>query len=394
MNCATARPGTRTGAHAVLVVLMALVLGLGALVSAPLAAEAAAGGSRLNAGERLLPGQRLTSPSGKLNLIMQGDGNLVLYAPGGSARWDTATDGNAGAYAVMQGDGNFVVYTATGTALWETQTKGTGTAFAQIQDDGNFVLYTSAPKSTWQSGTKYYPSRLNAGGSLTAGQALQSPNGAFKAVLQGDGNFVLYGPAGWTWQSDTDGSGATKLSVQTDGNLVLYGGGKAIWHTSTSGNTGGFLQVQDDGNMVLYNSASKWIWQTYTYPGYQPPAAPAPSKAQIAINYATQQLGKPYLWAADGPNSFDCSGLTSKSWAAAGVALDHYSGDQYKHTAKVAYSQRQPGDLIFYTKPGGVINHVALYIGGDQMIEASPSAGVRVTTVRSANRVATVGRPA
>lgn len=379
--------------RALLTAALALVLAVGAMLGVAPDAGASAGTSRLDAGEKLTSGQRLTSPSGKLNLIMQGDGNLVLYAPGGNARWDSGTDGNAGAYAVMQGDGNLVVYTSGGTALWQTQTYGTGAAFAQLQDDGNFVVYTKAPKAVWQTGTKYYPSRLNAGGSLTAGQALQSPNGAFKAVLQGDGNFVLYGPSGWTWQSDTLGSGATKLVVQTDGNLVLYNSSSQWkWQTYTDGKGAGFLQVQDDGNLVLYNASSQWIWQTYTYPGYQPPAAPAPSKAQVAINYATQQLGKPYQWGGTGPSAFDCSGLTQKSWAAAGVALNRTAAQQYAQAAKVPYSQRQPGNLIFYADAGGVY-HVALYIGGDQMIEAPrPGEVVRVTAVRSFNRVGTVGR--
>ena len=389
----------RSRGRTLVAVVLAVVLAVGALLVSPASAGAAAGSNRLSAGERLAGGQRLTSDSGRLSLVMQTDGNLVLYAPGSSVRWHTNTNGNPGAYAVMQGDGNLVVYTAQGAALWQSQTYGKGASFAQLQDDGNFVLYTSAEKSVWQTGTKYYPSRLDAGGSLAAGQRLQSPNGAFEAVMQGDGNFVLYGPSGWTWQSGTNGSGANRVAVQTDGNLVLYDAGNAWkWQSRTNGRTGGFLQVQDDGNMVLYDASSTWIWQTYTYPGYQPPAAPAPSKARIAIDYATKQIGKPYQWGAVGPNAFDCSGLTQQSWAAAGVAIARVSRDQYTSLPKVPYSQAQPGDILAWgsnTSAPSTIYHVAIYLGDGRMIEA-PSAGnpVRLTTVRTYNLMPSVARPA
>lgn len=388
--------------RALLTLLLAAVLSVGTFVSTSVDADAAAGSNRLNAGERLTAGQQLTSPNGKLTLVMQSDGNLVLYAPGNESRWHTNSNGNPGAYAVMQSDGNFVVYTAGGVALWETQTYGTGAASAQLQDDGNFVLYTSAPKSVWQSGTRYYPSRLEAGTALAAGQRLQSPNGVFEAVMQTDGNFVLYGPAGSMWQSGTNGSGANRATVQSDGNLVLYTAANvAKWQSGTSGRGAGSLRVQNDGNMVLYTSASEWTWQTYTYPGYQPPtppAAPAPSKASLAINFATAQIGKPYLWGAKGPDAFDCSGLTQQSWAAAGVSIARVSKDQYTSLPKVPFSQAQPGDILAWssnTSDPSKIYHVALYIGDGKMIEA-PSAGnpVRLTTVRTYGLMPSVARPA
>ncbi len=380
---------------------VALVATLGAIgvLGSPITADAAAGTSRLDAGERLYANQQITSPSGNLRVVMQGDGNLVLYAPGGSARWYTGTDGNPGAFAQMQYDGNLVVYSADNKPLWEAQSYGKNASFAQIQDDGNFVIYTNEPKAVWQSGTKYYPSRIDAPGQLSAGQRLQSPNGAYTAIMQGDGNFVLYGPAGWTWQSNTLGSGSNRVQIQPDGNLVMYTPSNAVtWQSATNGRGAGFLQVQDDGNMVLYNAAAQWIWQTYTYPGYQPPSAPAPSKAQIAINYATQQLDKPYAWGATGPASFDCSGLTMKSWAAAGVGIPRESRDQYKGLPKVPYAQVRPGDILAWAKNTAdpdSIYHVALYVGDGKMIEA-PSAGnpVRITAVRTNGLMPSVARPA
>ena len=85
------------------------------------------------------------------------------------------------------------------------------------------------------------------------------------------------------------------------------------------------------------------------------------------IAEARKQVGKPYVWGAAGPDSFDCSGLTMWAWRAAGVNLPHFSGAQYSATTHIPLSQIQPGDLIFYESPN---QHVALYIGGGQIIQA------------------------
>jgi peptidoglycan DL-endopeptidase CwlO len=104
------------------------------------------------------------------------------------------------------------------------------------------------------------------------------------------------------------------------------------------------------------------------------PAGPAPSAkggAGAAIAEAQRQLGKPYAWGAAGPNAFDCSGLTAWAWRAGGVSLPHFSGAQYSSTTHISMSAIQPGDLIFYESPD---QHVALYVGGGQIIHA-PHAG-------------------
>jgi cell wall-associated NlpC family hydrolase len=105
---------------------------------------------------------------------------------------------------------------------------------------------------------------------------------------------------------------------------------------------------------------------------------PAPSPnggAGAAIAEAKRHLGAPYEWGASGPNSFDCSGLTMVAWRAGGVSLPHYSGAQYSSTTHVPMSAIQPGDLIFYESPS---QHVALYVGGGQIIHA-PKPGSVVT---------------
>lgn len=109
------------------------------------------------------------------------------------------------------------------------------------------------------------------------------------------------------------------------------------------------------------------------------PAVPSGSGVAAAIAYAKKQLGKPYLWAAAGPDRFDCSGLTMMAWRQGGVYLPHFSGAQYDRSTPVAISNAKPGDLLFWSyngRPSG-IHHVALYIGGGTFIEA-PHTGANV----------------
>jgi peptidoglycan DL-endopeptidase CwlO len=112
-----------------------------------------------------------------------------------------------------------------------------------------------------------------------------------------------------------------------------------------------------------------------------PTPAPAPStrrSAQVAVDTAVAQVGKPYQWGANGPNSFDCSGLTSFAWRAAGVDITRTSRSQYAATKRVSRSDLQPGDLVFYSRSGPAgISHVAMYIGNGRVVEAS-RAGVPV----------------
>jgi peptidoglycan DL-endopeptidase CwlO len=107
--------------------------------------------------------------------------------------------------------------------------------------------------------------------------------------------------------------------------------------------------------------------------------SPAPG-ADLAINYARAQLGKPYQWGGAGPNSFDCSGLTMMAWAQAGVYFPHLAQAQYDMTARVSIANLLPGDLVFYGTPSNVY-HVGLYIGSGDMIDA-PATG-QVVSIQS-----------
>jgi cell wall-associated NlpC family hydrolase len=101
----------------------------------------------------------------------------------------------------------------------------------------------------------------------------------------------------------------------------------------------------------------------------EPTSPPPPVKggAGKAVATAAAQIGKPYEWAADGPDSFDCSGLTMYAWASAGVSLPHSSQAQYASLPHVSRSEIRAGDLLFYGSP---IHHVGIYEGGGVMINA------------------------
>jgi peptidoglycan DL-endopeptidase CwlO len=99
------------------------------------------------------------------------------------------------------------------------------------------------------------------------------------------------------------------------------------------------------------------------------PNLPAPGPASAAaIEFARAQLGKPYRYAAAGPDAYDCSGLTMAAYAAAGISLPHYSGAQYSSLPHVRLDAMQPGDLVFWG-PGGS-QHVGIYVGNGLMIHA------------------------
>ncbi|WP_314171684.1 C40 family peptidase [Streptomyces winkii] len=99
------------------------------------------------------------------------------------------------------------------------------------------------------------------------------------------------------------------------------------------------------------------------------------SQVEKVLAYAKAQLGKPYVWGATGPSSFDCSGLTQGAWKAAGISLPRTTWDQVKVGTKVAKSDMKAGDLVFFYDD---ISHVGIYVGGGQMIHA-PKPGADVT---------------
>ena len=103
-----------------------------------------------------------------------------------------------------------------------------------------------------------------------------------------------------------------------------------------------------------------------------PPTPHDGSVAQTALSVARSELGKPYVYGAAGPDTFDCSGLTMYAYGQAGVSLPHYAADQYNQGHHVGRGELQPGDLVFFDNLG----HVGIYAGAGQFIHAPHSGTV------------------
>lgn len=148
------RTGTRPAvcwswAQRALAAVICTVITGGGIMGLGGAAHAAAGSDRLSANEQLTAGQRLVSGDGRYSLVMQGDGNLVVYGPTGPT-WSSNTNGSGGTRVVMQGDGNLVIYTSAGAPVFATGTNGLGANTLIMQNDSNLVAYASAG-AVWAS---------------------------------------------------------------------------------------------------------------------------------------------------------------------------------------------------------------------------------------------------
>ncbi len=131
-----------------------------------------------------------------------------------------------------------------------------------------------------------------------------------------------------------------------------------------------------------------------------PPPAPAPAPvappvsggAAAAVAAAKTMIGVPYVWGGSSPSGFDCSGFTMWAWARGGKSLGHFTGSQWAQSYPISMGQLQPGDLVFYGQPE--MHHVALYVGGGQIIHA-PGRGkyVRYDSVYYWNELVGARRP-
>jgi len=215
--------------------------------------------------------ESLVSKNGKFTAVMQLDGNFVVYM-GSKALWASNTSGSGANVAILQGDQNFVLY-AGSTAPWATATnsKGTGEVFVLMQDDGNLVMYDSQNKAIWATNTtqteeKKHSDTLKENEQLKANESIVSANGVYTAIMQGDGNFVIYKQGGGPiWASNTSGSGALVI-LQGDHNLVVYQGSSPKWASDTGGKGSGTVRLlmQNDANLVIYDGWNQPIWASNT----------------------------------------------------------------------------------------------------------------------------------
>ncbi|MBQ7668341.1 MAG: SH3 domain-containing protein [Clostridia bacterium] len=152
------------------------------------------------------------------------------------------------------------------------------------------------------------------------------------------------------------------LGKLSDGTAVEINNINGSWYQVTYNDKTGYIH-SDYVELVMGNVTSR--------------SGSSSAKIKKVIDLAKAQLGKRYVWGTEGPNTFDCSGLTQYVYSKVGVSLNRVSGDQTANGVKVAYSDLQPGDLVFFTginsSANRRISHVGIYIGNNEFIHAANS---------------------
>ncbi len=206
-------------------------------------------------------------------------------------------------------------------------------------------------------------------------------------------------PVLWArWQVDADGVGPADPHNIDDAAQAVAGylcdGGRdmsalPVWWSA--------VHSLVEGNVA---TVQKILSATAIYAASSRGGSDAPSPtARQALDFALDQIGLPYVWGGNGPergdSGFDCSGLTTAAYAAAGVVLPRTADTQYRAVPLNPPNELpRPGDLVFYGNPASRIHHVGLYLGGGLMINA-PTFGqaVQIARADTADDYAGSGRP-
>jgi hypothetical protein len=212
---------------------------------------------------------------------------------------------------------------------------------------------------------------LSAGQQLTVGQSLISADGRYTAIMQGDGNFVVYGPAGAGW--NTGGSSANRIVMQGDGNLVSYNAsGGYTWSSSTAPSSGDRLVMQSDGNLVIYSGSNIALWSNGQLLTSNAAIRSFQSWALNQANWNSRTpSGTPGI-DSDGYYGAQCAdlGIAWSKQAGHSVGFDGWDSSSSSkpgwHYVSGNFGAAQPGDVV--TRVGGK-QHVVVVVG-------SPSGGV------------------
>lgn len=201
---------------------------------------------------------------GNAALVMQPDGNLVLYQ-GSAALWSSGTGNHSecadgACYALFQQDGNLVLYRGS-AAYWNTATWGHSGARLTVMTKAPYLQIAGSDGSiVWTGLNRFDSLTLYPNQKLTVGQA----SDGMSLIMQGDGNLVLYKGSSALWSSGTGGqctaSDSCVAAFQTDGNLVIYKGSTAIWNSGTGGHSGLQLSFSSASPYISILEASDPIW--------------------------------------------------------------------------------------------------------------------------------------
>ena len=201
------------------------------------------------------------------------------------------------------------------------------------------------------------------------------------------GEYLTTGSAGNSSTNNSTSQTSYKATVNTD-SLNMRKGAGTSYSVITKLSNGTVVDVLESASngwkkIKTSNGTIGWVSGSYLANGVvEQTSTPSTNKVQAVIDLAHKQLGKPYVWGAEAPNSFDCSGLIYYVYKnAASITLPRTSSDQYSAGVAVSRSNLKAGDLIFSSTDGtGNITHVAIYVGDGQMIHA-PRNGKNVEKV-------------
>ena len=228
----------------------------------------------------------------------------------------------------------------------------------------------------------------------TVVDVLESASNGWKKIKTSGGttgwvsrDYLTTGSAGNSSTDNSTSQTSYKATVNTD-SLNMRKGAGTSYSVITKLSKGTVVDVLESASngwkkIKTSNGTIGWVSGSYLANGVvEQPSTPSTNKVQAVIDLAHKQLGKPYVWGAEGPNSFDCSGLIYYVYKnAAGITLPRTSSAQYSAGVAVSRSNLKAGDLIFSSTDGtGNITHVAIYVGDGQMIHA-PRNGKNVEKV-------------
>jgi len=255
----------------------------------------------LSLGETLTQGQKVISKDGAYFFTVQSDGYLVISRHGIQTIWMSPTPDvgirNPNPFKVtLESNGNLVFKDASNREVWSTNTQGKGVVNLIMEDNGNLALYDKDGKEVWSSGTggfdhkkirmraggnaaeqeELYLSskidRLNAGEFFLQGGFLLSMNEKYKAIMQPDGNFVVYNKgneaisAVWATHTYSRGKAPYRLIMHASGRLVVYDGREnALWtlqKTERDG-AGQYLMLENEGSLSVYSEKGEKLWSSY-----------------------------------------------------------------------------------------------------------------------------------
>ena len=224
--------------------------------------------------ENLCSDAHLNSQNGLYKLLMQTDGNLVLYNSG-NVIWALNTYGFITSSAGLHFDqnGNLAIFSQDGQLIWSFNFQGKEAAFLKVQDDGCVVVIGNSGELLWfrRSGLPNANcgscisgrDTLMRGEYLCSNHHLMSQNGKYTLNMQSDGNLVLKESNRPTWYTNTQGFILFGKGLQfgVDGNLFIYDNeGEVQWSSEFQGKDAAYLKIRDDGCLVVYGNSGDLIW--------------------------------------------------------------------------------------------------------------------------------------